>query len=157
MGMTSKIDGASVRPAGRDGIPVRQTAALCYRRNALGIEVLLVKSSRGRWILPKGWPETGRSLAHTARTEAWEEAGVASGEIATTPVATVPSVKERGDRRVESRITVFPLEVDEMARRYPEAGERERRWYPLATAIDAIDDDGMRLALTEFADTTDTD
>ena len=131
---------------------IRQTAALCYRKRAEGIEVLLVRSSRGRWILPKGWPEDGLTDAETARLEAWEEAGVSRGTIEDDPVATVESEKLRKDGVAQkSEIAVYPLEVDKTVSRYPEAGSRERRWLPLSKAVTTIDDDGMREALEEFA------
>jgi len=62
-----------------------QAAALCLRDGPQGPEVLLVSSlSSKRWILPKGWPIEGLTLAEAALQEAWEEAGV-QGSVA--PVA----------------------------------------------------------------------
>jgi len=59
-----------------------QMAALCHRDTDDGREILLVTSSHGRWILPKGWPIEGKSGGETALQEAWEEAGVKSGKVA---------------------------------------------------------------------------
>ncbi|HHX88347.1 MAG TPA: NUDIX domain-containing protein, partial [Paracoccus sp.] len=54
-----------------------QAAALCLREGNKGREVLLISSLKSeRWILPKGWPMKGRTLAGAALQEAWEEAGV---------------------------------------------------------------------------------
>ena len=63
-----------------------QTAALCLRDSRKGPEVLLVSSlTSKRWILPKGWPMEGRTLAQAALQEAWEEAGV-TGVVETAPM-----------------------------------------------------------------------
>ena len=53
--------------------PVLQLAALCHRKTKRGREVLLITSSHGRWILPKGWPIEGKSSRETALAEAWVE------------------------------------------------------------------------------------
>ena len=57
--------------------PILQVAALCYRRSAKGLRILLITSrDTGRWIIPKGWPMRNRSEAQAAAREAWEEAGL---------------------------------------------------------------------------------
>ena len=66
--------------------PVLQLAALCHRKTKRGHEVLLITSSHGRWILPKGWPIEGKSGRETALTEAWEEAGVKKGKATKSPI-----------------------------------------------------------------------
>jgi 8-oxo-dGTP pyrophosphatase MutT (NUDIX family) len=53
-----------------------QVAAVCYRIRKSGIEFLLVKTSGGRWIFPKGSAEPGLTHAQAAALEAFEEAGV---------------------------------------------------------------------------------
>ena len=57
-----------------DQTAILQIGALCLRDGQDGPEVMMVKSSRGRWIIPKGWPEDGQTDAETAKAEAWEEA-----------------------------------------------------------------------------------
>ena len=55
-----------------------QTGALPWRR-AKGdqLEILLVTGRlSGRWIVPKGWPMRGKTMAKAAAQEAYEEAGV---------------------------------------------------------------------------------
>ncbi|MDM7459888.1 MAG: NUDIX domain-containing protein, partial [Paracoccus sp. (in: a-proteobacteria)] len=52
-----------------------QVGAIC--RDRVSGDVLLVSSrGTGRWVIPKGWPMAGRSLAEAAAQEAWEEAGI---------------------------------------------------------------------------------
>jgi 8-oxo-dGTP pyrophosphatase MutT (NUDIX family) len=53
-----------------------QVAAVCYRIRDGGIEFLLVRTRKGRWIFPKGSAEPGLSHAQAAALEAFEEAGV---------------------------------------------------------------------------------
>ena len=55
----------------------QQVAAICYRTNEAGKEVLLITSrDTGRWIVPKGWPINHKTPSESAAQEAWEEAGV---------------------------------------------------------------------------------
>jgi 8-oxo-dGTP pyrophosphatase MutT (NUDIX family) len=53
-----------------------QVAAVCYRIRKTGIEFLLVQTSGGRWIFPKGRAEPGLTHAQAAALEAFEEGGV---------------------------------------------------------------------------------
>ena len=53
-----------------------QVAAVCYRRQAQGLEFLLVRTSSGKWIFPKGRAHSLLSDSEAALREAWEEAGV---------------------------------------------------------------------------------
>jgi hypothetical protein len=72
-------------PSGR----LQQVAALVYRYEAHELQILVITSrGTGRWIIPKGWPQVGRTLADTAAREAYEEAGV-RGEISSQPIGIV--------------------------------------------------------------------
>ena len=53
-----------------------RVTAVCYRRSDAGVKLLLVRSSAGRWTLPKGGVEKGELQADAAAREAREEAGV---------------------------------------------------------------------------------
>ena len=55
--------------------PLLQVGAVCLDP-ATGRVLLITSRGTGRWIIPKGWPMPGRSLAEAALQEAWEEAGV---------------------------------------------------------------------------------
>jgi 8-oxo-dGTP pyrophosphatase MutT (NUDIX family) len=128
-----------------------QVAALCHRTGVSGPEVLLVKSSSGRWILPKGWPMEGTDGAGTALTEAWEEAGVKRGKAEKKAIGTFQTVKvlETGPD-VPCTTYVYPIEVRKLADDYPEAVERERKWLPVSEARAVIDDSGLRDILDLF-------
>ncbi len=90
--MMSNIDrsfwtGREVRAP--DPAAIQQVGALCMREGKKGTQVLLVKSSRGRWIIPKGWPMDGHTDGQTAKVEAWEEAGLAKGRSAKHRLAAI--------------------------------------------------------------------
>jgi len=54
-----------------------QVGALVYRHEGDEIQFLLITSrGTGRWIIPKGWPMPGCTLAAAASREAYEEAGI---------------------------------------------------------------------------------
>lgn len=132
-------------------MPVRQVAALCWRRHPK-LEVLLVTSLRThRWILPKGWPELGLTLAESAAHEALEEAGVV-GEVSSAPIGRYHYVKEKRDGfAVPCDVVIFALEVKLQRRSWPEKGTRERAWLTPEQAAARISEPGLRQILTGFA------
>ena len=111
----SAIPAAKARVAPFTAPVHRQLAALCYRTGAAGREVLLVTSSTGRWILPKGWPITGLRPGQTCLVEAWEEAGVRKGKVARKPLGAFMGSK-------------FSLSAT--PRRKPDWFASPRRWRP---------------------------
>ena len=120
-----------------------QAGALCLRpaggRGKTGVEVLLVSSlTTKRWIVPKGWPMPGKSLAEAALQEAWEEAGVRGSVdvLATGQFSYSKSVK--GGIPVDCTCSVFRVDVDALADDWPERGRRERRWFTPAEAAEAV-------------------
>lgn len=148
----------SVRTALADAIsplfkrpPVLQLAALCHRDTERGREVLLITSSHGRWILPKGWPIDGKSGGETALQEAWEEAGVKKGKVTKKPVAVYPTVKRTDDGpELPCQMSVYGVHVKDIANDFPEADRRDRRWVSFDEAQKLVDDDGLRDVLATF-------
>ncbi|MEO8455154.1 MAG: NUDIX hydrolase [Sphingomicrobium sp.] len=129
--MTRKADGK---------VPI-QTGALPWRLGAKNvIEVLLVTGRRsGRWTIPKGWPMPGKSLAEAAAQEAFEEAGV-KGTVDPKPIGTFRHVKQQlviGD--IEVNIVVHPLWVDREFPKWPELGQRKRKWFSAKDAAKRVD------------------
>jgi 8-oxo-dGTP pyrophosphatase MutT (NUDIX family) len=114
------------------GMPCRvQVAALPWRRAADGsVEVLLVTSRETkRWVLPKGWPEGREDLNEAAAREAAEEAGV-SGAIAREEIGHFFYGKKlRSGMEWRCQVHVFPLEVDQIADKWPERKKRKRQWF----------------------------
>ena len=126
--------------------PVMQVGALCLHADRP--EVLLITSrDTGRWIIPKGWPMPGRSLAEAAGQEAWEESGV-RGTISPTEIGRY-SYDKRQDRgfAIPVEVRVFPIEVRELAKNFPEVDERKRAWFAPEQAAELVDESGLKALL----------
>lgn len=106
-----------------------QFAALCWRRNAGKVQVLLVTSRRRkRWIVPKGWPMEGKTPAQCAMVEAWEEAGVL-GEANDTCLGVYSYERLRGeDDTMPCLALLYPVAVKKLKAKFPEARDRRRKW-----------------------------
>jgi 8-oxo-dGTP pyrophosphatase MutT (NUDIX family) len=134
-----KVASVALGRGGRDGKAL-QVGALPYRRRTDGsIEVLLVTTrGTGQWMVPKGWPMSGKTLPESAAQEAWEEAGVRGAT----------AKRELGRFRHEKTdiiaglvpciVAVFPLAVEEEATSWPERRERTRTWFGLDEAIASV-------------------
>jgi len=115
-----------------------QVAALPYRSHPRGRDILLITSRRsGRWILPKGWPHHGTSLAQSAAREAYEEAGV-QGTIWQHEIGRFVTTKVTPDGSAAVPVVVYPLKVELELAEWPEGRDRQRQWFALAEASDAI-------------------
>lgn len=126
-----------------------QVAALCYRPDETGKQVLLITSrDTGRWILPKGWPIDGLNGAEAALQEAWEEAGVKEAEIQPDSIGQYEYVKglDSGGE-VPVRTHVYLARVRSLSDDYPEAGERTRKWVTPDQGAEMVDEPGLRLIL----------
>ena len=126
--------------------PDMQVAALCLDPDRR--KVLLVTSrGTGRWIVPKGWPMPGRSLADAAMQEAWEEAGV-RGQIGQSPLGRYHYDKQQGHGfAIPIEVRVFALTVESLADDYPEHGQRKRHWYRPERAAELVAETGLKALL----------
>ena len=125
-----------------------QVGALCCRDTGSDPEVLLIRSlDSNRWIIPKGWPMRGKTLAEAAAIEAYEEAGII-GKVAKEPIGEFASHKGLGNGlKVRTNVIVYPLAVDDQVSDYPETGQRDLLWMPLEEAALRCEDDGLRQLL----------
>jgi len=117
----------------------RQYAALPWRRQGQGIELLLI-SSRGtrRWVIPKGWPIAGLTPSESAAREAFEEAGI-GGMIARKPLGFYDYDKRLKDGTMQPcRVAVFGLEVMVQHRIWPEQNQRTAQWFSQEDAAAAV-------------------
>ena len=128
--------------------PRLQVAAVCTRTGPDGPEVLLITSrGTGRWILPKGWPIPGLSLAEAAAQEAWEEAGI-RGRSEAAPLGRFDAQKTTdGGLDLPCTVEVFRVRVEEVTDSFPEAGQRRRRWLAPALAAELVQEPGLRRLL----------
>lgn len=124
--------------------PRLQAGAICLHDG----KVLLISSlDTGRWIIPKGWPMAGRTLAGAAMQEAWEEAGI-RGRLRTDPVGSF-TYDKRGKSGLprETEVSVYVIDVTGISDSYPEAGRRTRRFLPPAEAAELVEEPGLKALL----------
>jgi 8-oxo-dGTP pyrophosphatase MutT (NUDIX family) len=122
-----------------------QTGALPYRLSgARQVEILLVTGRRSRrWIIPKGWPVPGKTLAESAAQEAFEEAGI-EGTIDPEPLGSFRHAKSglaMGD--IEVSIVVHAMYVERELSEYPECRDRKRKWFTAEEAADKVDSEEL--------------
>jgi 8-oxo-dGTP pyrophosphatase MutT (NUDIX family) len=124
-------------------------AALCWRSSPR-LEILLVTSLRTRrWILPKGWPHPGLSLAQSAANEALEEAGV-TGTVAAKPIGRYHYLKDKNGSALPCAVEIFPLFVTGQQDSWPEKGSRQLLWLPAEQAAAKVAESGLKRILTDF-------
>ena len=128
-----------------------QTGALPWRLSKRRRpEVLLVTGRRsGRWMIPKGWPMAGKSLADAAAREAFEEAGI-SGTVDPQPLGSFHHAKSGFFGTTNVEILVHSLSVEKELLDWPERGERDRQWFPLKKALSAVESDELRLLIANL-------
>lgn len=130
-----------------------QYGALCYRvrKKKPAIEILLITSrDTGRWVIPKGWPMDGKSAAAAAAREAWEEAGV-RGNIRAAPIGSYNYLKGLPHGlKVDCRVRVFPLSVDDLSENFPEKDERRAEWVTCQEAARRVQEPGLKDLILVF-------
>src|SRR6516164_11812778 len=106
---------------------VRQAGAVPLKSG----QVCLVTSRSGkRWVVPKGCLEPGKTAAEIALQEAWEEAGLV-GILQPDPIGTYLYEKAG----FTCHVTIFLMNVTDMADRWPEYDFRERCWLNIHQAL----------------------
>lgn len=135
---------------------IRQIGALPFVAGAAAVEYLLITSrERGRWIIPKGWPEEGLTAPATAAVEAEEEAGLI-GPVDSRPLFSYDSMKElKSGQVVPSRISVYPMLVIAQQTEWLEKSERSLAWMTADIAAETADDDGLARFMKRLAATGD--
>ena len=127
--------------------PRQQYAALCYRykKKSDELEMLLMTSrDTGRWVIPKGWPMSGKLSHEVAAREAFEEAGV-RGEVEQTALGSFTYAKVLKDGiKVPCRVQVYPLLVTELAKSFKEKGERKLEWVSCNEAVKRVHEPELR-------------
>jgi len=138
-------------PGVRKGDVRTQFAALCYRVRRSKVQILLI-TSRGnkRWIVPKGWPMDGLTPADSARVEAWEEAGV-TGRVAGACLGVFSYAKGVGDLDdLPCVAMLYPIEVVSLAKKFPEVGQRRRRWLSRKKAARMVGERELARMILDF-------
>ena len=115
---------------------IHQAAAIPMRG---GRVYLVTSSSGGRWVVPKGHLEPGKTAGQIALQEAWEEAGL-TGVLLPEPVGSYLYTKYGNTYHV----IVFAMEVTQVADDWPERTMRHRVWVDPGEALERIQDKGLR-------------
>lgn len=123
-----------------------QVAGLCLDV-ASGRVLLITSRGTGRWIIPKGWPMAGRSLADAAAQEAWEEAGV-KGAVRPLEIGTYryDKMQDQGFA-IPIEVRIFLIEVTRLLGKFPEKGQRRRQWFTPLEASELVAEPQLRALL----------
>jgi 8-oxo-dGTP pyrophosphatase MutT (NUDIX family) len=115
---------------------LQQAAAIPHRDGKL---CLITASRGGRWVIPKGIIDPGFTAEEAALQEAWEEAGL-RGTLSPEPVGSYR--RQKWGRTCH--ITVYLMDVTDVADAWPERGVRERAWVSPRTALKRLDNAELR-------------
>ncbi|RZK03158.1 MAG: DUF47 family protein [Novosphingobium sp.] len=113
--------------------------------------LLITSRGTGRWVIPKGNVPTGVTPHAAAALEAEEEAGIA-GSVCPIPLGSYRYRKRRNNgASLMVDVDVFPLAVTDEFDQWKEQGQRERRWFSLPEAAEAVDETDLRDLMRTFA------
>ena len=138
------------------GQSLRQAGAIPYRVVDGAIEVLLITSrDTGRWVIPKGYVESGETAAEAAAKEAFEEAGVVGSIPRRLPLGFVPYVKIlKGGKGCPASIEVYPLLVEARKKDWPEKGQRKAKWFTVEEAAERVDEPALAALIRRLDEVT---
>ncbi len=159
--MNNELDGKrnsrGKRVSTGEGIARVQYGALPFRFTKAGsLELLLVTTRQTkRWIIPKGWPAKGMKPAKSAAREAYEEAGI-RGAVGRKSIGAFFYDKrlEDNESTIACEVRVFPMSVKRRLKTWPEAHERDARWFQPLEALSALGDQGLRELIAAFVEKT---
>lgn len=143
---------AAIKTAWQVSVPKssgrKQVAAVCYRLQDGEIEFLLVRTSKGRWIFPKGGVEAGLTHAESAALEALEEAG-AHGRVEEVPFTsyTLKKMQKAGSELMPVRAYLCEVTRLEAAQEF----YREPTWHSQAKAKQRLGEARSQEDAAEFS------
>ncbi len=112
--------------------------------------LLVTSRDTGRWVIPKGWLVAGLLPQDSAAREAWEEAGVL-GTVTDVPVGLYAYDKVMGlGVAVPCLVSVYPLRVTRLRDSFPEARQRQRKWFSPAKAARKVAEPELQRILQSF-------
>jgi uncharacterized protein len=115
------------------------------------VRVMLVTSRETRrWVLPKGNLIPGLSPHAAAAHEAEEEAGVQGLACPAALGAYRYRKTRKSGASLMVEVDVFPILVTGELDEWEEQGQRERRWFTLVEAADAVDEPDLRALIRGF-------
>lgn len=127
-----------------------QVGAVCFDTQKRSV-LLITSRGTGRWVIPKGWPMPGCSLAGAAAQEAWEEAGI-RGQVVENEIGRYRYDKMQDDGYgIPVEVVVFLLHVETCRDDFPESDERELRWFMPGEAAQQVMEPGLRRIIRGLA------
>ncbi len=112
--------------------------------------MLVTSRGTGRWVLPKGNVIRDLSPHASAAAEAEEEAGV----VGLACPFSIGSYRYRKTKKsgasLMAEVDVFPILVTEELDEWEEMAVRERRWFSLAEAADAVEEPDLKILIRQF-------
>ena len=101
--------------------------------------------------MPKGWLMDGKKPWHAAEIEALEEAG-ALGIISSKPIGTYHYAKRLSAKeKIKCRVTLYPMMVEKLKKRWKERKERKRHWFSPRKAALLVDEKELTKILKALA------
>jgi len=129
----------------------RQFAALPFRVDKAGIEILLITTrQKRRWSVPKGSPIKNKKPHRVAEVEAFEEAGL-DGAAAKRALGSFRHRKQRGKRKHNLDVDLFPMKVRKQMAFWPEKGQRNAIWLPPQDAARLVHKRQLGRLISRFA------
>jgi 8-oxo-dGTP pyrophosphatase MutT (NUDIX family) len=130
-----------------------QFAALPWRISAGGRREVMLLTSREtrRWIIPKGWPISGRKPAQVASQEAFEEAGLVGKIVSKRPLGNYFYQKKLSSKEVLSEVYVYSFRVERQLDDWPEKDQRMTQWFDATAAAELVDEGGLAGIIERFA------
>ena len=115
----------------------RQSGVVPLFRGKDGLQVVLVKTRRGgRWVFPKGNLCKGCTMLESAEKEAYEEAGVRGSSL---PFQSRVYFYRKARTSKRFMVTMYPMKVRTILRKWPEFAFRERRFFSIEEACEVMD------------------
>jgi 8-oxo-dGTP pyrophosphatase MutT (NUDIX family) len=122
--------------------------ALPYIMKGGSVYIMIITSSSGKnWIVPRGRRESKMNDSEVARMEALEEAGV-TGSI--SPKISGSCTIQSGGRD-KLKLTIYPLKIDKVMKKWEESSFRKRKLLKLNDALDKIDEKPLCKCLQQLA------
>ncbi|CAN5737237.1 hypothetical protein BH09VER1_BH09VER1_40050 [soil metagenome] len=105
-----------------------------YRRGRLHL-VVITNSSKKRWLIPKGQPESRMSRHDVGLMESFEEAGIIGNFL--------PGIRAQCTLKDKTVLHLYPLQVSTLLKKWPESATRKRAILPLNKALKTITDQSL--------------
>ena len=124
---------------------VRNIAVICYRNPGVDVELLLTRTSGGRWIIPKGRRAKPQTVAEAVQSIGLTEAG-AVGRVDPETVGSFRYLKS--DNNQEQTLAAFLLEVERLEA--VAQSFRNPTWFPIGKAGDVLAENRGPVYAQEF-------